>query len=38
MAWSPNDWLFGDSSDKYYPGDEYVDWVGVSSYPPYTSI
>ncbi len=37
MCWSPNDWPFDNSSDKYYPGDEYVDWVGVSSYPPYTS-
>lgn len=37
MCWSPNDWPFNDSSDKYYPGDEYVDWVGISSYPPYNS-
>ena len=32
MAWVPNDWPIG-SEDAYYPGDEYVDWVGVASYP-----
>lgn len=31
MVWSPNDVPWQDM-DKYYPGDEYVDWVGVSSY------
>lgn len=33
MVWSPNqasNWYF--DLDSYYPGDEYVDWVGVSSY------
>ena len=33
MVWSPNyvsQW--GDDMDKFYPGDEYVDWVGVSLY------
>ncbi len=37
MCWSPNDWGhngFGDAHE-WYPGDAYVDWVGVSSYPPY---
>ncbi len=37
MCWSPNDWGykgFGDAHE-WYPGDSYVDWVGVSSYPPY---
>ncbi|NLW92649.1 MAG: hypothetical protein GXY34_13755 [Syntrophomonadaceae bacterium] len=34
MCWSPNDWPFGPAT-QWYPGDEYVDWVGVSSYPPY---
>lgn len=34
MVWTPNDWPIG-SEDAYYPGDEYVDWVGVSSYPPF---
>lgn len=36
MCWAPNDWPHN-SSDKYYPGDDAVDWVGVSCYPPYTS-
>ena len=31
MVWAPNDWPIG-SEDAYYPGDAYVDWVGVSSY------
>ncbi|WP_296972438.1 glycosyl hydrolase [Tepidanaerobacter sp. EBM-38] len=30
MVWSPND--IGRDDSQYYPGDEYVDWVGVSSY------
>ena len=33
MVWSPNqasNWNI--NIDDYYPGDEYVDWVGVSSY------
>ena len=34
MCWAPNDWPFGPAA-QWYPGDEYVDWVGVSSYPPY---
>ncbi len=37
MCWAPNDWGhhgFGDAAE-WYPGDQYVDWVGVSSYPPY---
>ncbi len=37
MCWSPNDWGhngFGDAAE-WYPGDKYVDWIGVSSYPPY---
>ena len=36
MLWSPNDWLIG-TEHQYYPGDQYVDWVGVSSYPPFLS-
>ncbi len=36
MCWAPNDWPIN-SSDKYYPGDDAVDWVGISCYPPYTS-
>ncbi len=37
MCWSPNDWGhhgFGDAVE-WYPGDQYVDWVGISSYAPY---
>ena len=33
MVYSPNDisnWYF--SPEDFYPGDEYVDWVGMSSY------
>lgn len=34
MVWSPNDLSSVDRSfEMYYPGDEYVDWVGVSMYP-----
>lgn len=29
-VWSPN--VDGDSLEKYYPGDEYVDWVGLDGY------
>lgn len=36
MCWAPNDWP-KNSSDKYYPGDDAVDWVGISAYPPYVS-
>ncbi|MFC0216188.1 stalk domain-containing protein [Paenibacillus chartarius] len=31
MVWSPND-TPRDTMSAYYPGDEYVDWVGVSLY------
>ncbi|WP_176706728.1 glycoside hydrolase family 26 protein [Paenibacillus hemerocallicola] len=31
MVWSPNFWP-QDNIDAYYPGDEYVDWVGFSLY------
>ncbi|PYI56607.1 glycoside hydrolase family 26 protein [Paenibacillus flagellatus] len=31
MVWSPNFWP-NDNIDPYYPGDEYVDWVGFSLY------
>jgi hypothetical protein len=31
MVWSPN-FLPADNIDEYYPGDEYVDWVGFSLY------
>ena len=36
MVWAPNDWPIG-SEHAYYPGDEYVDWVGVSAYPVYNA-
>jgi len=33
MVWSPNDISAkGRTYDQYYPGDEYVDWVGISTY------
>ncbi|KAJ3092043.1 hypothetical protein HDU96_002857, partial [Phlyctochytrium bullatum] len=32
MLWSPNMDQNGDSYTDYYPGDEYVDWVGLSVY------
>lgn len=31
MVWSPNDVPRG-TMEEYYPGDDYVDWVGVSLY------
>ncbi len=34
MIWSPND--FGSTNTTYemfYPGNEFVDWVGISAYP-----
>jgi len=31
MVWAPNDWPFDNYMD-FFPGDTYVDWVGVSSY------
>jgi len=34
VVWSPNDLGALDRDYKYYyPGDEYVDWVGISCYP-----
>lgn len=34
VVWSPNDFGALDRDfSYYYPGDEYVDWVGVSCYP-----
>ncbi|KAJ3107795.1 hypothetical protein HDU97_003143 [Phlyctochytrium planicorne] len=32
MVWAPNLDQNGDSFTAYYPGDEYVDWVGLSVY------
>jgi hypothetical protein len=31
MVWSPGD-VPANTIDQYYPGDDYVDWVGVSLY------
>ncbi|MBS5595262.1 MAG: stalk domain-containing protein [Clostridiales bacterium] len=36
MCWCPNDWPIG-SEVAWYPGDQYVDWVGVSSYPVFNA-
>jgi Glycosyl hydrolase family 26/F5/8 type C domain len=41
FQWSPNYRSFPDEAwnkmDEYYPGDQYVDWVGLSLYPPTVS-
>ncbi|HZG86479.1 stalk domain-containing protein [Paenibacillus sp.] len=34
MVWAPND-IPVDTITQYYPGDEYVDWIGVSLYSIY---
>ncbi len=38
FVWSPNHRSYPDEAwnkmENYYPGDQYVDWVGVSAYPP----
>lgn len=34
LVWSPNDYP-PTQVDIYYPGDQYVDWVGVSTYASY---
>ncbi|MEX2460693.1 MAG: glycosyl hydrolase [Paenibacillaceae bacterium] len=34
MVWSPN-FFPPDNLESYYPGDDYVDWVGVSMYNTY---
>ena len=31
MVWAPNDYPWNNYSE-FYPGDKYVDWVGVSTY------
>lgn len=36
MVWSPNDISASDRNhEDYYPGDDYVDWVGLSTYTSY---
>jgi len=34
MVWSPN-FVPDQDLDRYYPGDEYVDWVGINGYADY---
>ena len=38
FVWSPNHRSYPDvgwnKMERYYPGDQYVDWVGLSCYPP----
>lgn len=34
IVWSPN-FYPGDNIDYYYPGDEYLDYVGISAYAEY---
>ena len=38
FVWSPNHRSYPDQlwnkMERYWPGDQYVDWVGVSCYPP----
>ncbi len=40
FLWAPNGISFPSASwnlpDKYYPGDQYVDWIGLSLYPQST--
>lgn len=37
LVWAPNHLSYPDSPENqvynYWPGDQYVDWVGISSYP-----
>ena len=37
VIWAPNHYP-PDTIDDYYPGDEYVDYVGISSYMPHNPI
>lgn len=37
IIWAPN-FYPSETIDKYYPGDEYVDYVGLSSYKVYQGI
>ena len=38
FVWAPNHRSYPDvgwnKMERYYPGDQYVDWVGLSCYPP----
>lgn len=37
MVWAPND-MPQTGTQAYYPGDAYVDWVGVSAYLPHSLL
>lgn len=37
MVWSPSELPQGSKMHDYYPGDDYVDWVGASIYSVYFS-
>jgi hypothetical protein len=37
MVWSPND-MPQSGTEAYYPGNAYVDWVGVSAYLPHSLV
>lgn len=37
IVWSPN-FYPEENIDAYYPGDEYVDYVGISSYKEYSAV
>ena len=34
MVWAPN-YIPAETVDSYYPGDEWVDWVGINAYTDY---
>ncbi|MEI8205985.1 MAG: glycosyl hydrolase, partial [Kiritimatiellales bacterium] len=42
FIWGPNHLSYPDEAwnkmEKYWPGDQYVDWVGISCYPPSTNF
>ncbi len=39
MVWAPTDVsAFGVNINDFYPGDSYVDWVGISSYTDYNFL
>jgi len=37
IIWAPN-FFPSENMDEYYPGDEYVDYVGISSYQIYSTV
>lgn len=42
FVWAPNHMSYPNQPwnqpENYYPGDQYVDWVGISLYPPSKSV